>query len=182
MAEKSTIARPYAEAVFETAQAGDQLKEWSALLQNVALITADETMQGLIGNTSVSKEQLAQLIIDVADSGKKSVMTDQGSNFIKLLTDNRRLDVISEITEQYETLKAEAEKTVEAEIVSAKEVSAAQQSLIASKLKARLGREVSLKCTVDDSLLGGAIIKAGDMVIDGSASSQLNKLSVELVG
>ncbi len=182
MAEKSTIARPYAEAVFETAQASGQLKEWSALLQTVALITADADMQNIIGNTSVNKEQLAQLIIDVADSGKENVMTDQGRNLVRLLTENRRLDVVAEICEQFETLKAEAEKTVEAEIISAQEVSAAQQALIADKLKARLGREVSLKCTVDESLMGGAIIKAGDMVIDGSVSGQLNKLSVELVG
>jgi len=182
MAEKSTIARPYAEAVFETAQASGQLKEWSALLQAVALITADADMQNIIGNTSVNKEQLAQLIIDVADSDKENVMTDQGRNLVRLLTENRRLDVAAEICEQFETLKAEAEKTVEAEIISALEVSAAQQVLIADKLKARLGREVSLKCTVDESLMGGAIIKAGDMVIDGSVSGQLNKLSVELVG
>ncbi len=178
MAEKSTIARPYAEAVFETAQASGQLKEWSALLQTVALITIDEGMQSIIGNTSVNKEQLAQLIVDVA----ADVMTDQGRNLVRLLTENRRLNVVAEISEQFETLKAEAEKTVEAEIVSAQEVSAAQQTLIADKLKARLGREVSLKCTVDESLMGGAIIKAGDMVIDGSVSGQLNKLSVELAG
>ncbi len=182
MAEKSTIARPYAEAIFQTAQASGQLKEWSAMLQTVLLITADADMQNIIGNTSVNKGQLAQLIIDIAGSGKKSVMTDQGCNLVKLLTDNRRLDVVAEISEQFETLKAEAEKTVEAEIISAQEVSAEQQKLIAQKLKDRLGREVSLKCTVDESLMGGAIIKAGDMVIDGSVSSQLNKLSVELVG
>ncbi len=178
MAEKSTIARPYAEAVFETAQASGELKQWSALLQAVALITADADMQNIIGNTSVNKEQLAQLIVDVA----ADVMTDQGNNLIRLLSENRRLNVVAEICEQFETLKAEAEKTVEAEIVSAQEVSAAQQTLIADKLKARLGREVSLKCTVDESLMGGAIIKAGDMVIDGSVSGQLNKLSVELAG
>ena len=182
MAEKSTIARPYAEAVFETAQASGELKQWSALLQAAALITADADMQNIIGNTSVNKEQLAQLIVDVADSGKESVMTDQGRNLIRLLSENRRLNVVAEICEQFETLKAEAEKTVEAEIVSAQEVSTAQQTLIADKLKARLGREVTLKCTVDESLMGGAIIKAGDMVIDGSVSGQLNKLSVELAG
>lgn len=178
MAEKSTIARPYAEAVFQTADAAGQLKEWSDILQTVAMIAADADMQSLIGNTSVNKEQVAQLVIDVAGD----VMTDSGSNLVKLLAENRRLDVIAEITEQFETLKAEAEKTVEAEIVSAMEVSVAQQSMIADKLKARLGREVSLKCRVDESLMGGAIIKAGDMVIDGSVSGQLNKLSVELAG
>lgn len=178
MAEKSTIARPYAEAVFQTADAAGQLKEWSAMLQTVAMIAADADMQSLIGNTSVNKEQVAELVIDVAGD----VMTDAGRNLVKLLAENRRLDVVAEITEQFETLKAEAEKTVEAEIVSALEVSAAQQSLIAEKLKARLGCEVSLKCSVDESLMGGAIIKAGDMVIDGSVSGQLNKLSVELAG
>jgi F-type H+-transporting ATPase subunit delta len=178
MAEKSTIARPYAEAVFQTAEAAGQLQQWSDMLQTVAVIAADADMQAVIGNTSVNKAQLAQLIIDVAGD----VMTEQGSNLIKLLAENRRLDVVAEITEQFETLKAEAEKTVEAEVISAQEVSAAQQSLIAEKLKARLGREVSLKCSVDESLMGGAIIKAGDMVIDGSVSGQLNKLSVELAG
>lgn len=178
MAEKSTIARPYAEAVFQLADANGQLKEWSAMLQTVALIAADADMHNIIGNTSVNKEQVAQLVIDVA--GK--VMTDAGCNLVKLLTENRRLDVLAEITEQFETLKAAAEKTVEAHIVSAQEVSAAQKSMIAEKLKARLGREVSLTCTVDESLMGGAIIKAGDMVIDGSVSGQLNKLSVELAG
>ncbi len=178
MAEKSTIARPYAEAVFQIADAGGQLKEWSAMLQTVAMIAADAGMQDIIGNTSVTKEQLAEVMIDVAGD----VMTASGCNLIKLLAENRRLDVIAEITEQFETLKAEAEKTVEAEIISALEVSAAQQSMIAEKLKARLGREVSLTCRVDESLMGGAIIKAGDMVIDGSVSGQLNKLSVELAG
>lgn len=178
MAEKSTIARPYAEAVFQLADANGQLKEWSAMLQTIALIVADADMQSIIGNTSVNKEQVAQLVMDVAGD----VMTDAGRNLVKLLTENRRLDVVAEITEQFETLKAEAEKTVEAEIISAQEVSAAQQSKIAAKLKARLGREVSLTCTVDESLMGGAIIKAGDMVIDGSVSGQLNKLSVELAG
>ena len=182
MAEKSTIARPYAEAVFAMAQESGQLKEWSALLQAVNLITDDEAMQGIIGNTSVNKQQLSQLIIDIVVSGDKNVMTDQGQNLVKLLAENRRLNVVAEIAEQYETLRAEAEKTIEANIVSAVEVSAAQQSLIAEKLKARLGREVSLKCTIDESLMGGAIIKAGDMVIDGSVSGKLNKLSVELAG
>jgi F-type H+-transporting ATPase subunit delta len=178
MAEKSTIARPYAEAVFQTAEAAGQLQQWSDMLQTVAVIAADADMQAVIGNTSVNKAQLAQLIIDVAGD----VMTEQGNNLIKLLAENRRLDVVAEITEQFETLKAEAEKTVEAEMVSALEVSAEQQSMIADKLKARLGRAVSLTCRVDESLMGGAIIKAGDMVIDGSVSGQLNKLSVELAG
>jgi len=177
MAEKSTIARPYAQAVFELAQATGNYKTWSETLQAIDLIVANQDMQGLIGNTSVSKAQVAELIIEVA--GK---LPEQAQNLIKLLAENRRLGVMAEIVEQYEVLKAEAEKTVDAEVVSAVEMSAAQQAGIAAKLKAKLGREVSLKVSVDESLMGGAIIKAGDMVIDGSVSGQLNKLSVELAG
>jgi len=178
MAEKSTIARPYAEAVFQLAQSSGQLKEWSGILQTIAIIAADAEMQRIFGNTSVTKSQVADLVMDVA--GK--ALTEQGSNLVKLLAENRRLNVMTEIAEQFEALKAEAEKTVEAEVVAASEVSQAQQAEIAAKLKARLGCEVSLKCSVDESLMGGAIIKAGDLVIDGSVSGQLNKLSVELAG
>lgn len=178
MAEKSTIARPYAVAVFDLAQASGQLQAWSDMLQTVAVITADADMQRIIGNTSVNKAQMAEVITDVAGE----VMSEQGGNLIKLLAENRRLDVMAEITEQFETLKAEAEKTIEAEIVAATEVGAAALAQIAEKLKARLGREVSLKCSIDESLMGGAIIKAGDLVIDGSVSGQLNKLSIELAG
>ena len=178
MAEKSTIARPYAEAVFELAHSAGQLQAWSETLATVHMIVANDDMQSVIGNTSVSKAQVAELIIDVAGAG----MNEQSRNLVKLLAENRRLGVMTEIVEQYETLKAEAEKTVEAEIIAATEVSPAQQARIAEKLKAKLGREVSLKVTVDESLMGGAIIKAGDLVIDGSVSGQLNKLSVELAG
>ncbi len=178
MAEISTIARPYAEAVFEIAQADGKLKQWSEMLQTIALITADPDMQALIGNTSVDKARLAELILDIAGE----VMDEKGRNLVRLLAENRRLGAVEEIAAQFETLKAEAEQTIEAEIVAAKKVSPKLQKKIADSLKARLGRDVSLKCTVDESLMGGAVIKAGDMVIDGSVSAQLEKLSVELAG
>jgi F-type H+-transporting ATPase subunit delta len=179
MAEKSTIARPYAQAVFQMAQEKGQLKQWSDMLQTVAVIAADESMRLIIGNTSVNKSQIADLVIDVAG---KSVAGEPGKNLIKLLAENRRFEVMAEIAEQFEALKAEAEKTIEAEVIAASDLSNAQLALITEKLKARLGCEVSLKCSVDASLMGGAIIKAGDLVIDGSVSGQLNKLSVELAG
>jgi len=178
MAEISTIARPYAEAVFEVARDSGKLKQWSEMLQTAATIVGNPDMQGLIGNTSVDKGQLAELILEIAGEG----MDEQGGNLIRLLAENRRLCVLPEIAAQFETLKAEAEQTIEAEIVAASKVSKAQQKKIADSLKARLGRDVSLKCTVDESLMGGAVIKAGDMVIDGSVSAQLEKLSVELAG
>jgi len=183
MSEISTIARPYAEAIFSIAEGsladeGKALSEWSDMLALASLIAVDDGMQALIGNTSVNKDELAALFIDVC--GDK--LTEQGKNTIKVLVENRRLSALPEIARQFETLKAEAEKTVEAEVISAFEVSKQQQQQIADKLKQRLGRDVTLTCRVDDTLIGGVIIKAGDLVIDGSAIGQINKLSVALAG
>ena len=176
MAEKSTIARPYAEAIFALAKEQSQLKAWSDMLQAAAVTVSNADMQALISNTNFSKDQVASLMIEVC--GAK--FTAEGKNMIRLLAENRRLLLLGEIAAQFEELRAEEEKTIEAEMVSAFEVSSAQQKQIAEKLKARLGRDVSLSCKVDSSLLGGAIIKAGDLVIDGSTRGQIQKLSIEL--
>jgi F-type H+-transporting ATPase subunit delta len=178
MAEKSTIARPYAQAAFETAQAKGQLKDWTGMLQFSAAVAAEASVQKLVGNTNIKREQLAQLFLDIAGDR----LSAQGKNFIRLLAENRRLGVLPEIAEQYEVLRAEAEKTIKAEVISAFALTAEQQQQIAQKLKARLGRDVTLTCETDASLLGGAIIKAGDLVIDGSVTGKLNKLSVGLAG
>jgi F-type H+-transporting ATPase subunit delta len=176
MAEKSTIARPYAEAIFALAKEQSELKSWSAMLSDIATVAANETMKAMISNTNVGKSQLADLMLDICGSE----LSDQGKNLIKLLAENRRLSLLVEIAAQYEVLRAEEEKTIEAEVISAFEVSDAQQKQIAEKLKARLGREVTLSCRVDQSLLGGVVIKAGDLVIDGSTIGQIQKLSIEL--
>lgn len=176
MAELSTIARPYAEAIFSLAHEAAKLADWSDMLALAAAVAADSNMQPLIGNTNINKSQLSGLFLDIC--GDK--LTAEGKNTIKVLVENRRLNVLPEIAKQFEALKAEAEKTVDAEVISAFDVSQAQQKQIAEKLKQRLGREVTLTCRVDESLLGGVIIKAGDLVIDGSAIGQIHKLSVEL--
>jgi F-type H+-transporting ATPase subunit delta len=176
MAEKSTIARPYAEAVFALAKEQSKFKDWSDILNTAAIVVSNADMKALISNTNVSKDQVASMILDIC--GKN--FSAEGKNLIKLLAENRRLALLEEIAAQYEELRAEEEKTIDAEVVSAFEVSAAQQKQIAEKLKARLGREVSLSCRVDPTLLGGAIIKAGDLVIDGSTKGQIQKLSIEL--
>jgi F-type H+-transporting ATPase subunit delta len=178
MAENTTIARPYAEAIFSLAKEAANFKTWSDTLQLAAAVASDETMQRLIGDTNIQKAQLAQLFIDIcADK-----LNDHGKNMVKVLVENKRLAILPEIMQQYENLRAEAEKTLEAEVISAFEVSDAQKKHIAEKLKARLGREVTLSCSIDKTLLGGVVIKAGDMVIDGSTIGQINKLSVELAG
>jgi len=173
MAEYSTIARPYAQAVFELAKEQGRLAQWSEMLQLVALVAADKNVKKLIGNPRVSKAQLKDFMLGVC--GER---LDGGArNFLGVLVENRRLNLLPNIAGQYEACRAEEEKVVQAEMISALPVNAEQQQKIAAALKARLGREVSLECKTDQSLLGGAIIRAGDMVIDGSVTGHLNRFA-----
>ncbi len=173
MAEKSTIARPYAQAIFDLAAANKQFSQWSENLALASAVAQDSGMQGVIGNPRLSNAQLVDLFLGVC--GDK--FDDAAKNMVKLLVENGRLTVMPEITALYEEYRAEAEKTVQAEVVSAFPVTSAQKTSIKKALKKRLGREVELVCTTDNSLVGGAIIRAGDMVIDGSVTAQLEKLT-----
>lgn len=173
MAEKSTIARPYAQAVFAIAAEQKRLAEWSRMVGLAALVVSDPAMVGLIGNPRLGEEQLAGLINDICGDG----LDKHGRDMIRLLAENGRLEVLPEISAQYEAYRAEAEKVVQAQVTSAYPVSEAQQQNIIAALKKRLGREVTLECQVDESLLGGAIIRAGDMVIDGSVTGHLDRLT-----
>ena len=177
MAEKTTIARPYAQAAFDLAKDSGDLKGWSAMLQLVAMVTEDATMNDLIGNPSVEIDKLVALIIDICGDN----LNEAGSNFVRVLGENKRLNVVTEIAALYEAQRAEAEKTVDAEVTSAFELSDAQIASFSKALKERLGRDVNLVTKIDQSIIGGAIVQAGDLVIDGSISSQLHKLSHTLM-
>lgn len=176
MAEKTTIARPYAQAVFALAQSRKELPRWSEMLQLAATVAADGRVGSLIGNPRVSKDDLTKLLLGIC--GDK--LSKEAQNLIHVLVENDRLDVLTEIAGLYEVYRAEAERTVEAQVISAFPVNAAQQQQIIAGLKKRLGREVTLSCETDKDLLGGAIIRAGDLVIDGSVTGQLAKLQVAL--
>ncbi|HEB86769.1 MAG TPA: F0F1 ATP synthase subunit delta [Gammaproteobacteria bacterium] len=177
MAEKSTIARPYAQAAFDLAQEKNDLKTWSDMLQLCAMIVRDEQVSRLIGNPGVSKGALVELILKVAGDNLNTV----GRNFIRVLANNGRLNVLSEIESLYEQHRADAERRVDAEVISAFPLSDAQQQALAASLEKRLGREVRLTASTDESLIGGAIVRAGDLVIDGSVTGHLNKLAQALI-
>lgn len=177
MAEKTTVARPYALAAFGLAKESDELAKWSEMLQFAALVASDPAMQNYIGNTQISRDELGKLFLSVCEGQ----LNELGSNFIKVLVDNRRLDVLPHIAMLYEQHRAEAERTVEAEVISAFPLSEAQQSMLVEKLKRRLGRSVTLVAKVDSNLIGGAIVRAGDLVIDGSVNSQIDKLAQTLM-
>lgn len=177
MAEKVTIARPYAQAVFAIAREQGDLKGWSTMLQCAAAVAADAEMATMIANPRVDSTQLITVFLDIC-GGK---INDAGKNTLRLLADNGRLAVLPEIAALYEEMRAEAEAKVEAEVISATAISESQKSAIVAALAKRLGREVSLVCKTDESLLGGAIIRSGDMVIDGSVVSKLEQMSNQLL-
>lgn len=176
MSELSTLARPYAEAVFRMAQGENDLAGWSTRLQSLALIVADAQVARLIVDPAVSSERIAGLIIEVAGTD----LGERGGNFVKVLAENDRLSLLPEIVSQFETLKANAEATLEAIITSAQQLTQPQIDDLVAGLKAKFNRAVNVQVAVDPELIGGAVITIGDQVIDGSVKGRLQRMSFAL--
>jgi len=176
MAEPSTIARPYAEAAFRLADAQGKLAEWSAMLANLSAVAADARIRAAIGDPNVPAAKVAGLFISVL-AGK---LTAEAENFVRVLAENGRLDVLAEIRTQYEALKNEREGTVEAEVYTAFDMDQAQLADLVSRLEKKTGRKVKARVSLDKSLIGGVKIVIGDQVIDGSARAQLGALESAL--
>ncbi len=172
MAEPVTIARPYAEAAFRLADAQGKLTEWSATLANLSAVVADERVRAAIGDPNFPAAKVAGLVIGVL-SGK---LSGEAENFVRVLAENGRLEVLGEIRAQYEALKNDREGTVEAEVYSAFEMDAAQVADLVARLEKKTGRKVKARVSVDQALIGGVKIVIGDQVIDGSARAQLAAL------
>jgi len=170
------LARPYARAVFQLAQESSALAEWSQTLELLALIAGDERVARFLRAPRVSAQKRVELVRSIA--GDK--LDETGDNFVRLLADNGRLPLLPEIHRQYETLRAEAEGRVDALVISADKLTKKQEEDIGKALKKRLQREIRLESRVDESLLGGALIRAGDLVIDGSLKGRLQRLGSRL--
>jgi len=172
MAEPSTIARPYAEAVFKLADAQGKLAEWSGVLANVAAVAADERIRGAIGDPNLSVAKIAGLFLSVL-SGK---LSGDAENLVRVLAENGRLDVLAEIRTQYEALRNEREGVVEAEVHTAFDLEASQLADLVARLEKKTGRKVKASVRVDKDLIAGVKVVLGDKVIDGSARAQLGAL------
>lgn len=170
--ELTTIARPYAKAAFETALANNALSEWEGMLRSAATLAEQRQVHLLLSNPEMSSHRLTELFVDILEK----VLDSERKNLIRLLAENKRLPVLPAIAALFAIYRAEYEKTMDVEVVSAIELSAIYQEKLIQKLTQRLKRRVSLQCKVDPLLLGGAIIRAGDMVIDGSVRGKLNRL------
>jgi F-type H+-transporting ATPase subunit delta len=176
MAERATIARPYAKAAFEYARASNALAEWSEGLKAAAEIVADARVAALVTSPQWSAAGLVEFIGGVAGTRLNAAMR----NFLAVLAENRRLLLLPEIAAHYEVLRAQIENTVDVEVVSAVALDAVQADKLRQALDTRLKRRVRMQNRVDASLLGGAVIRAGDLVIDGSLKGRLERLATEL--
>ena len=178
MSELSTLARPYAEAVFRMAQGENDLAGWSSRITLLAMIVSDAQVGRLNADPAMAADHVASLVIDVAGAS----LGERGANFVKVLAENDRLSVLPEISAQFETLKANAEGTIEATISSAQELTQAQIDDLVAGLKAKFNRAVTVQVAVDPELIGGAVIAIGDKVIDGSVKGRLQRMSFALQG
>ena len=173
MAEAISVARPYAVAAFDEASKLGDLKGWSSMLLAGAEAVLNPDVHALISSPRVAKVQLENLM-EALCGGKLNTIE---SNFIKLLVENQRLDILPEIASMFESMRAEAEKSIDVVVTSAFDLDEAQKQKISAAMKKRMGRDIRLSCKTDRELLGGIIIRAGDKVIDGSARTRLSELA-----
>ena len=182
MADNNTVARPYAQAVFDVAQENNALEELSNSLAAGKELLSDGQVSAFLRRPSLNNEERLAFLqgLFAKAVGEGSVFaggSQHGTNFLKLLLENGRVVALPEIADQFEALKAKVENSVDAVITSATELSAARQEEIAGLLKQRLGREVRISTEIDENLIGGAVIRAGDVVIDGSLRARLEGLA-----
>lgn len=177
MADSASIARPYAKAVFDLAKESGDYESWSAALSQLSMIAQDEEFVQLVNDPRVTNQQQVDLLSDLA----KDSLPANGDNFLQLLVQNDRLTAIGDIASQYADLVAKEQSLISAEVVTAMPLSDEQQAQLKSALETRLNSKVEINQVVDQSLLGGAIIKAGDLVIDGSAKGRIEKLTTALM-
>jgi F-type H+-transporting ATPase subunit delta len=173
MAEISTLARPYAKAAFAVAEESKDYKSWSAMLTTLANVVRLPAVVALLDSPAISAEDK---VAKLAETCNEDVF-DAGKNLLTVMAENKRLELLPEVAEQFDSLRAEAEHSADVVVTSAFELSAAELEKIAVKMKARLGKDIQIAQEVDAALIGGAVIRSGDLVIDGSIRSKLGKLA-----
>ena len=176
MADRLTIARPYARAAFAEARAAEQFEPWSQALAVASQVIRDPRVATLLGNPHVTPGELAQLVSSIAGAQ----LGAHGENFVRTLAANRRLGYLPEIAAQFDILKDAAQGVADVTVTSAAALNARQQQQLAQALEKRLKRTVRLHSEVDPTLIGGAVLRSGDLVIDGSLRTRLERIAYEL--
>lgn len=173
MAESITLARPYAKAAFEAAMADKDLGTWSKMLGLLAALAENDKVRLQLTSPALSATQQSRTLIDLCGDE----LSPRAQNLVKLLAENKRLVLLPEIAEIFEALKANQEKTVDVELSTAFVLSTDVVNTLTQALQARLSRQINLQTKVDKHLIGGAVIRAGDTVIDSSVRGKLTKLA-----
>lgn len=171
----STVARPYAHAAFEVASDSGRLKEWSELLASLSELARDPDSAGIIQHPAIAPVDLAAALLEALKG-----VDEEGANFVRLLAERRRLMAAVEIAAQFEALRAEAEGRMSVSVRSARSLDDKAAKALQEALARRLGRKIELQVVEDDSLIGGVVLRAGDLVIDGSVKGQLDRLAAAM--
>jgi len=172
MGDMTTIARPYAIAAFEYALQKNTLPAWEGMLRSAALLVEQKAIATLLSSPEVGRKKIANLFCDIL----AAVLDTEKQNFIRLLAENNRLPVLPDIVNLFANYRAEQEKNMTVQVVSAVTLDETYKHKLAASLTKRLQRQVSLQCAIDPTLLGGVLVRAGDRVIDGSVRGKLNRL------
>ncbi|EDY87230.1 ATP synthase F1, delta subunit [gamma proteobacterium HTCC5015] len=177
MSEITTAARPYARAVFELAHKDESYEAWNGQLQFLAAVAAEPRVQSLLTSPSMRNEERADAFIKLCEGH----IDDNGANLVRVMSDNRRLALLPAVAELFRELSDEAQGIVDAQVTGAFEVTSDQQEAIKKALGEKLGKKITLDCVTDESLVGGIVIRAGDIVIDGSVRTRVAQLAAQLV-
>jgi len=176
MADRLTIARPYARAAFEEARGERRLGPWAEALRIAAEVVKDARVHSLLGNPHVTPEQLTQLVIGIAGPG----LAEHGQNFVRTLAANHRLGYLPEIAQLFAHLKDDAEGVADVTITSAAKLDESARAKLGAALERRLKRRVRMHCQIEPALIGGALLRTGDLVIDGSLRTRLDRIAYQL--
>lgn len=173
MAEITTLARPYAKAAFDAAKANKALSSWSAMLRSLATVLSLPAVRDLANSATLSSDEKVKRLVTICQED----IAEGGENFLHVMAENRRLELLPAVFEQFETLRLAEEQSADVTISSAFALTDKQTNILRDKLVKRLGKQVVLATEIDPSLKAGVIVRYGDTVIDGSARGRLTKLA-----
>lgn len=176
MAEEITVARPYAEAVYQIATASGTLEKWSDILAFVAAVASDPQMEKIIGNPKLTHADQEKVFFSVCESK----LDEQAKNMLRLLLENRRIPLLPAISALFEELKSAHTGTLDATITTAFPLEEGEVRALVEKLVSKFKRQVQPTVNVDPELIGGVRIEVGDVVFDASVRGQLQKMAFTL--
>lgn len=175
--ELTTCARPYAKAAFKLAKEIDQLDEWSQMLTLCASVSRREAVDRMLKDPSTNGDMKARAFITLCEGS----LTVEVENYIQILTDKKRISLLPQIDALFEQMKAQDQSYQDVVVTSAFPLTESQEEKIVKKVEQRLGCSIRMHTKIDSDLVGGLIVKAGDMVIDSSVRARLSKLADAMI-